>query len=113
MAYVTGSDILALAGASDPTAEESAWAAKCAAAVESAIAYELVGVTIDPDTDPERAIIAAAHLDGAACYAKRSAPHGLVSLGEGETARLPADILSALRPVLDRYKPQGGFGGFA
>lgn len=109
MAYVTGAEILTHAGVDAPNAADSAWADDVAAALEGELALALAGVTIDPGSEAEAMLIRAARDDGAAAYARRRAPHGVLSVGpDGQAVRLGADILIALRPVLARLDPPVG-----
>ena len=108
MAYVTGADILTHVGESAPTAADTAWAATVADAVEAAIAHGMDGITVAADSAAEHELIRAALDDGAAAYARRKAPHGVLSVGPGgETVRLGSDIVIALRPVFRRYGTPG------
>lgn len=103
MAYVTGAAILDHVQVAAPTAEDTAWAATVAAAIEGYIAYRLDDVTIAPGSAAEDEIIRAALDDGAAAYARRKAPHGILTMGpDGQAVRLGKDIAIALRPVLAR-----------
>lgn len=108
MPYVTGAQILTHAGVSDPSADDTAWAEVCAAAIEAVIAKRMTGVTVDPGSDAEDELIRAARDDGTAAYARRKAPHGVLSSGpDGEVVRLGADLIIALRPVFARYATPG------
>lgn len=108
MAYVTGAAILAHARKDSPTAADTAWAETCAAAVEGAIAYRLGGLTYAEDSDAHAELVRAALQDGAAAYADRDAPHGIVSTGpDGQATRVGRDIVRALAPVLDRLGEPG------
>ena len=101
MPYVTGAAILTHVGESSPSADDTAWAATCAAAIEAAITYRLDGTT--PTSDQESELNRAALQDGAAAYNERTAPHGIQSIGpDGDIVRLGRDILRALNPVLTR-----------
>jgi len=104
MAYVTGAAILTHVGAVAPSATDTAWADDCADAVEAAIATMLDGLVVASGSAAEAELTFAALQDGAAAYIERKAPHGVLSIGpDGETVRLGADIIRALRPVLRRY----------
>lgn len=106
MPYVTGSAILTQRGIASPTAEQTAWAATCAAAVEGAIA-DWLGTTT-PATEQTAMLNYAALVDGAAAYAAKEAPHGILSVGpDGDAVRLGAGILRACLPVLRRIVPPG------
>lgn len=106
--YVTGAAILTHAGADaggvTPTPDDEAWADVCAAAIEAEIADRLVDVTLS--ATQEDAVTRAALDDGAAAYARRRAPHGVLSIGpDGQAVRLGADVLLTLKPVLRRISP--------
>jgi len=104
--YVSGSAILTHVGVTSPTAADTAWAGTCADAVEEYISWRLDGVS--PSAGQEDAIIRAALQDGAAAYAERSAPHGILTVGpEGDVVRLGRDIARALIPVLTRIGTVG------
>ena len=105
MPYVTGAAILTHVGEDSPSADQTAWAGTVADALEAEIALRLVGVTVTAGMSDilERAALQ----DGAAGYLERESPHGIVTLGDGETARLGRDLLRALVPVLDRLATPG------
>jgi len=108
MAYVTAAEILTHAGVTSPTAGDTEWAQDVAAAIEAEIAFGMLDVTVDPGSDTEAAIRAAALTDAAAAYVSRKAPHGILSVGpDGEAVRLGSDIVRALRPVFRRYGTAG------
>lgn len=98
MPYVTGTQILTHVRKGNPAADDTAWAATCAAAIEAVIARRLSGYTPSAgDIDElERAALQA----GAAAYIERDAPHGIQSIGpDGETFRLSATLGRSLEPV--------------
>ena len=99
--YVTGTEILAhVAGGATPSvaAEDVAWAAKCAAAIEAIIEDRLDGAT--PSAGLEARLHVAAEQDGAKLYESRKAPHGVLSMGlDGETVRLGSFQTRALDSV--------------
>lgn len=105
--YVTGPIILThVRKTGTVPADDTAWAAACAAAIEALIAYRMSGVTITPDIELE--LIRAAKQDGAAAYMDREAPHGVQSFGpDGESVRLGRDLARALYPVFIRYAGPG------
>lgn len=101
MPYVTSAQILAHAGASDPTTEDTAWAGLCADALEAIIAHRLGDVT--PSASQIDDLERAALLDGIAAYAERKAPHGVLTIGpDGDAVRLGRDMVRALEPVFLR-----------
>ena len=99
--YVTGTEILAhVAGGATPSvaAEDVAWAAKCAAAIEAIIDDRLGDTT--PTANFESRLQVAAEQDGAALYLSRKAPHGVLSMGvDGEAVRLGSFQTRALDSV--------------
>ena len=104
--FVTGAEILTHVGEDAPDAAQTAWAASCAAALEAVIAYRLTGVTITAGIEAELNV--AAVQDGAACYASRAAPHGVLSVGpDGDVVRLGRDITRELEPIFLRYAGPG------
>ena len=104
--YVNAADILAQAGVSSPSAEESAWADTVEAVIEGAIAHALGDGAFTPSASQTDALTGAAMLDALAYYAMRSAPHGVLSITpDGEVARLGADPLRASRVVLYPINP--------
>ena len=112
MPWVTGSAILQHAAASgSPSAAQpdEDWADVCAAAVNAAIDTRLDGET--PGADFTAELTRSALQDGAAAYAERKAPHGVLSIGpDGDAVRLGADILRSTTPVLGRHLPTAGIG---
>lgn len=103
MPWITGAQILTQAGQPAPTAADTEWAGKVAAAIDAAVTLRLVDTAIaDTDTSGHALVIKAAILqDGAAAYMARKAPHGVLSIGpDGDVARIGADIVRALAPVL-------------
>ena len=106
MPYVTGADILTAVGKTSPTAADTAWAADCAAALESVIEHRMTDVTITSGITDE--LIRAALLDGAAAFTDLTAPHGVMTTGPDQQAvRLGRDIVRALEPVFTRYALPG------
>jgi hypothetical protein len=101
--YVTAAAILEHAGRGSPTAEETAWAELVADALEAEIAHRLAGVTIDANL--EAIVRRAAVQDGAAGFAERQAPHGVVNVDGVDVIRLGRDLVRALGPVFRRYNP--------
>jgi hypothetical protein len=96
--YVTAAEILAHVGQGSPTADDTAWATKCAAAIEAIIADRLGGDT--PSADLEARLQVAAEQDGAALYMSRKAPHGVLSVGpDGDVVRLGSSQSRALDNV--------------
>jgi hypothetical protein len=93
-------------GKGSPTAGETAWAEKCAAAIESVIAHRMADVTITAGIEAE--LIRAGELDGAAAFVDLTAPHGVVTNGpDQQSIRLGRDIVRALEPVFMRYALPG------
>lgn len=108
MPYITAADILDHAKVGSPSAADTAWSETVAAAIEALIAHEMTGVTVASPSDAEAELIRAALDDGAAAYARRNAPHGVLSIGpDGQVARLGSDLALALRPVFRRYGTPG------
>ena len=96
--YVTAAEILAHVGNGTPTADDTAWATKCAAAIEAIITDRLDGTT--PSADLEARLNVAAELDGAALFVTRDSPHGVLSLGvDGTAVRLGSSQSRALDNV--------------
>lgn len=111
MAYVTGAQILTGVGKSTPTADETAWAGKCADAIEGAIATRLDSGGVTPNAAGVDELEVAAVLDGCALFRDLDSPHGVVSLGpDGQIARLGADSLRAVLPIIRRIHPTAGIG---
>lgn len=104
--YVTGAEILAHVGVTAPSAGDTAWAGKCAAAIEAAIAERLADLTLTADR--ESRLHVAAETDGAALYASRTAPHGVLSVGpDGDVVRLGAADVRALEPLFQQWAGPG------
>jgi hypothetical protein len=96
--YVTSAEILAAVGITSPTAGDTAWAGKCADAIEAIITDRLGGDT--PSADFEARLQVAAELDGAALFTTRSAPHGVLSMSvDGDVVRLGSSQTRALDNV--------------
>ncbi len=100
--YVTGDELLAHAGITAPSGNDSNWADTCAQAINAAIAHQLTGTTLSAYGAAE--LYRAALTDGVGAYLDRDAPHGILSTGiDGSAVRLGADILRASVPVLRRH----------
>lgn len=111
MTYVTGAQILTHVGKAAPTGDETAWAGKCADAIEGAILALLDDGGVTPSAAGTDELEVAALTDGAALFNSKAAPHGVLSLGiEGEAVRLGADSVRAIRPVIRRIHPTAGIG---
>ena len=112
MPYVTGTQITTHVGKPSPTAEEIAWAALCAAAIEGAIEVRVDTASFVPGATPGGDELAVSALtDGAALFQSKAAPHGVLSMGiDGEAVRLGADSLRATLPVIRRIHPTAGIG---
>ena len=96
--YVTSAEILAAVGIGSPSAGDTAWATKCAAAIEAIITERLDGET--PSAELEARLHVAAELDGAALFTTRSSPHGVLSFGpDGDVVRLGSSQSRALDNV--------------
>ena len=105
---VAAADILARAGVTSPTAEQTARATAAAAAVNSAYTTRLNGYTVAAASDAEAELTRAAQLDGLAAYRDFDAPHGLLNIGpEGDVIRVGADIIRAGHPAISRYALPG------
>jgi hypothetical protein len=111
MPYVTGTQILVHVGKGVGTAEEIAWAQKCADAIEGAILARLDAGGVTPSAAGVDELEVAALADGAALFNSKAAPHGVLPLGiDGEAVRLGADSLRAVKPVIGRIHPTAGIG---
>jgi hypothetical protein len=109
MTYVTGSQILVHVGKSSPTAADTTWAGLCADDIEGGIATLLDGYT--PAAGEVNQLETAALTDGAALFNSRAAPHGVLSIGpDGDTVRLGADSLRAVRAAIRKVAPTAGIG---
>lgn len=96
--YVTSAEILAAVGIGSPTAADTAWAGKCADAIEAIITERLDGAT--PSAGLEARLHVAAELDGARLFTTRASPHGVLSLGvDGDVVRLGSSQTFALDNV--------------
>lgn len=108
-AYVTGAQILAHRQITSPVAADTAWAGLCADAINGGIALRLDGET--PSAEGVDELEAAAIIDGAALFATRAAPHGVLSIGpDGEAVRLGANDLRAVTPIIVRVHSTAGIG---
>lgn len=110
--YVTAEQVLTHAGVDaggvTPTPDDVTWSEDVAAAINAELVAALDG--LEPLTADETARLHRAALDdGAAAYARRRAPHGILSVGpDGQAVRLGADILIACKPILRRISPPIG-----
>jgi hypothetical protein len=96
--YVTAAEILAAVGIGSPTAGDTAWATKCAAAIEAIITERLDGAT--PSTELDARLQVAAELDGARMFTTRSAPNGILAFGpDGDAVRMGSSQTFALDSV--------------
>ena len=103
----TGAEILTAAGKGSPTAEETAWAAACALAVNAAIATLLDGFTVTAGENPDDELARSAILDGVEAFRAKDARMGILSVGpDGEPMRVSTDILWSI-PVIRRYVMPG------
>ena len=109
MPYVTGAQILQhVAGSDAPSAdtEDVAWAAKCADAVEGAIAERLEDGAFTPTASQTDQLETAALEDASALYVRRKAPHGVLSVSpDGDVVRLGSAILRSCDAILWRISP--------
>ena len=111
MPYVTGAQILTHVGKASPTADETAWAGKCADAIEGAIHARLDAGAITPDSSGVDELEVSALVDAAALFDSQAAPHGVLSVGvDGQAVRLGSDSLRATLPVIRRIHPTAGIG---
>ena len=107
MIIITGAELLAWAGATNPNATETAWATACADAVNAALAQRVPDLV---DTDPGWPDVkAAATIAGGELYKRREAPFGVVTMADaGELVRLARDYLAPVMPIVNRWTPTGG-----
>ena len=111
MAYVTSAQILTQVGKTAPSADDTAWAVLCAAAIEGAIHARLDAGGITPDASGIAELNVSALTDGAALFNSKAAPNGILSMGpDGEAVRMGADSLRACLPVLRRIHPTALIG---
>ena len=111
MSYVTAAQILTQVSKTSPSADDTAWATLCAAAIEGAIHARLDAGAITPDSSGIAELNVSALTDGAALFNSKAAPHGVLSMGiDGEAVRLGADSLRATLPVIRRIHPTAGIG---
>jgi hypothetical protein len=109
MALVTAEDVIAYVGVKNPGDFETAWAGKCADAVESGIYIRLNGALIT-DPPPSELHLAATMAAGEA-YKRREVPFGVTGYNDTEGAiRLARDYLEQVRPQIDRYGNGPGIG---
>jgi hypothetical protein len=108
--FVEPDAILAYVGIKSPSADETAWAIACAAAVNEGINVRLNGAII---LDPIPAELkTAATMAGGEAFKRREAPFGITGFNdiEGNAIRLARDYLDSVRPVIDRYSNGPGIG---
>jgi alpha-L-fucosidase len=106
--YVTSAEILAHVGITSATAEDTAWAGKCAAAIEAIIAERLDTANVTLSAGVEAQLQVAAESDGAALFASRKAPHGILNIGpDGDVVRLGSSAVRALEPIFLRQVGPG------
>lgn len=111
MAYVTGPNITDFLGIGTPSADQVAWAALCASAVQAAIDTRMTGETVSVGSDAEDELKVAAVRDASDLYKSKQAPYGIVTFGDGlEVARITADALRASLPVIRRNHSVAGIG---
>ncbi len=103
----SGSAITTAAGKASPTADETSWAATCAAAVNSAITTRLNGYTVVASSDAEKELTRSALLDGLEFFRSKDARFGVLTVGpDGDPVRVAVDILWSV-PVIGRYAIPG------
>lgn len=110
--YVTGVETTTFAGISAPDADEQAWAAACAAAVQAAIESRLNGAVI---ADPSLAfdeLRVAARIAAAEAFKRKEATFGITGFADlqGAAIRVARDYMDGIRPLVDRYRIVGGIG---
>jgi hypothetical protein len=106
---VSGTDITdaALGSAATPSADQVAWSAVCAAAVNAAITKRLNGYVPATASLAEAELTRSAILDGLEFFRSKDARFGVLSVGpDGEPVRVATDILWSV-PVIARYATPG------
>lgn len=118
MPLVTGPEVLALAGTPRPTADQTAWADMCAAALCAAVLqylgeylYLSPGTTdYDVGEPGYEEVQPATQLAAVELYKRREAPFGTTSYADayGQAIRLSRDYLHPIMPTLRRWHPTAG-----
>jgi hypothetical protein len=110
MEWVTAETILTRAGApASPSAEDSAWAAVCADAVNAGLDARLEGAVwvTPPPLPPE--LVYVAQIAGVEAYKRREAVFGITGYVDlqGAAVRIARDYLEAQAPIIARYATFG------
>lgn len=118
MPLVTGPEVLALAGTPRPTADQSAWADMCAAALTAAVENYLGEYVwaypgeyvVDVGYPGYEELKPATQLAAVELYKRREAPFGTTSYADayGQAIRLSRDYLHPILPTLRRWHPTAG-----
>jgi hypothetical protein len=109
-AWTSGTAIIGLVGATSPSAADTAWADRCATAVNAQV-DEYLGVDAwAPDPDRDEAIAQLADLAGVEAYKRREAPFGVTGFAdlEGAAVRVARDSLEGVKPGLARWRQRTG-----
>jgi hypothetical protein len=109
-AWTSSASILALAGVTAPTGDDTAWAVSCADGINAEIDVYLGLGAIAPEPDRDGAIGRVADLAGVEAYKRREAPFGITGFAdlEGAAVRLARDSLEGQKPTLDRWRVRTG-----
>ena len=104
-AWVTGAAILTQVGNAAPSADDTAWADACAAAVNSGVDARLGIVFADLPEEAEGEVAPAALVAATEAYKRREAPFGVTGYVDlsGSAVRVARDWLAAVQPQLDRW----------
>lgn len=110
--YVTGPEITTFVGVLTPDAEEIAWGAACASAVQAGIEARLMGAVIVDPSSAFSELRVAARLAGAEAYKRKEATFGVTGFADlqGNAIRVAKDYLEGIRPIIDRYRIRMGIG---
>jgi hypothetical protein len=107
--YVTAAQVLAAAGVTSPTGDETTWATACAAAVNSGIETKLQGAVIVNPSAAYDELTLAAQLAGAEAYKRKEAAFGITGYADLNNAaiRVARDYLDGVKPLIARHSIPG------
>lgn len=105
--FVTADEILQYVGVKFPSADDTAWSAECAAAVNDGILLRLNGAVIT--NPPPAELHTAAIMAGGETYKRREAPFGITGFNdiEGNAIRISRDYIDGISPIISRYAIPG------
>lgn len=112
MPSLTGVQILAFVGNTEPTAADTEWSDAVASALISAMTVKLNGAVIASPSGAEDELNVALLIGGAEAYKRREATFGSSGYAdlEGNAIKFARDYIAGVTPLIDRYSAGPGIG---